>query len=568
MTSTSASPAFRPAFLAGGLPKPGTWTLVALLIAGVFALPVLVVAGFALAPAGESWAHLAETVLWRYVSNTLLLTAGVATGTLIIGVGTAWLVTMTRFPGRRAFEWALFLPLAFPAYILAYTYTGMLDYAGPVQTALRETFGWSRGDYWFPGIRSLGGAVSLLSLVLYPYVYMLARTAFLEQSVCVIELSRTLGCTAWQSFRRVALPLARPAIAAGVALALMETLGDFGTVQYFAVDTFTTGIFRTWLGLGDVTAAGQMAAVLLVFVFAALMLERWSRGQARFHHTTGRYRPLPGYRLTGAQRWLASAVCFVPVFLGFLLPGSQLLAWFVEIGPGGLNARFFGLLGNSVGVAAAAAVLAVLLGLVLAYAARLSGGAVARTATRIASLGYAIPGPVVAVGVIVPFAWLDNSIDAWMRAQFGLSTGLILSGTLAALVFAYLVRFLAVSLNTIDSSLAKVTPAMDDAARALGSSALGTLARVHIPILRAGLLTAAMLVFVDVLKELPATLILRPFNFDTLAVRAFELASDEQLAATSLPALAIVCAGLIPVVVLSRAIGRSRPGQAAGEWRP
>jgi iron(III) transport system permease protein len=516
---------------------------------------------FVLTPASDVWSHLVDTVLVRYVTNTAILVVGVGIGAFVIGVATAWLVTMCDFPGRKVFEWALFLPMAVPAYVLAYTYTGMLDYAGPVQTALRDTFEWSRADYWFPEVRSVGGAVAMLSLVLYPYVYLLGRAAFLEQSVCVIEVSRTLGCSPWRSFRRVALPLARPALATGVALAVMETLGDFGTVEYFAVDTFTTGIFRTWFGLGDPAAAAQLAAILLIFVFAALYVERRSRGGAAYHHTSTRYRPLKPFHLKGRRAVFACLACATPVFFGFALPAGQLSVWAVDTAAETLNWNFVELILNTIMVAGLAAAMAVLIALGLGYGLRLGETPLVRAATRVASMGYAVPGSVVAVGVLLPFAWIDNTIDGWARETLGFSTGLLLSGTLVALVFAYLVRFLAVSFNTVEASLGNITPNMDRAARSLGKTPLQTVTRVHVPIMWGSLLTAGMLVFVDVMKELPATLIMRPFNFNTLAVRAFELASDERLAESSGPALAIVAVGILPVIFLSLAISRSRPGQ-------
>jgi iron(III) transport system permease protein len=539
---------------------PSPWRAGVILTALVLALPVLTVFGFVFQPAGEVWRHLADTVLKDYVLNTLVLLIGVGLGTLFGGVASAWLCSMCQFPGRRVFEWALLLPMAMPAYIIAYTYTGMLDFAGPVQTGLRELFGWSYGDYWFPEIRSLGGAILMLSLVLYPYVYLLARAAFLEQSICVLEVGRTLGAGAWTGFFRIALPLARPAVIAGLSLALMEALADYGTVQYFGVATFTTGIFRTWFGLGDAAAAAQLAALMMSFVFILIVLERWSRRQARYHHTSGRYRHLPRYRLHGWRAAAAFGLCLLPLLLGFLLPAGQLLAWAAQTAERTLDAEFLRLVWHSLGLAAAAAVLAVLLGLFMAYGKRLRGSLGVAAAVRVAGMGYAVPGTVIAVGVLIPFAWIDNRIDAWMRASFDISTGLLLSGTLVALLFAYTVRFLAVSLQTVEAGLGKIRPSMDDAARSLGLPPNQVLARIHMPIMRGSLLTALLLVFVDVLKELPATLILRPFNFNTLAVRAFELASDERLAESATAALTIVLVGIIPVILLSRSITRSRPG--------
>jgi len=534
------------------------WTLTTVVIAALLALPVLTIIAFLFVPAGEVWEHLWATVLQDYVVNSLVLMLGVAVGTGVIGVTTAWLVTLCRFPGRRLFEWALLLPLAMPAYIIAYTYTGLFDFAGPVQSLLRGWTGWGYGDYWFPEIRSLGGAVAMLTLVLYPYVYLLARAAFLEQSVHALDAARMLGCGPWRSFFLVALPAARPAVIAGMTLAQMEALADYGTVQYFGVSTFTTGIFRTWFGLGNSAAAAQLSAMLMFFVFALILLELWARRKQRFHHTGSRSRPLPGYRLPPLRAGLAWLACALPLGLGFALPFGQLLVWSIQTAETTIDKQFWGLVINTVTLATAAAMVALLIALVLAYGKRLRGGLVIAGAVRMAGMGYAIPGTVIAVGVLLPFGWFDNTLDSWTRERLGFSSGLLLSGTLFALMFAYVVRFLSVSLQTVDSGLGKVRRTMDETARTLGYRPGEVLRFVHMPMIRGSLLTALLLVFVDVMKELPATLILRPFNFNTLAVRAFELASDERLMESSAAAVAIVAAGIVPVILLSRSIARSR----------
>jgi iron(III) transport system permease protein len=534
------------------------WSAGIVSVALVLALPVLVIAGFVFVPAGDTWRHLAATVLPDYVTNSLLLMLGVTVGTLIGGVGTAWLTSMCQFPGRGIFEWALLLPMAMPAYIIAYTYTGMLDFAGPVQTSLRGLTGWGHGDYWFPEVRSLGGAALMLSLVLYPYVYLLTRAAFLSQSLCVLDVSRTLGNGPWQTFWRVALPLARPAIAAGLSLALMETLADYGTVQYFGVQTFTTGIFRTWYGLGDPAGAAQLSALLLSFVLVLIALEQSSRRHSRYHQTSQRHQAIRRHRLRGWRAAAAVAFSALPLLFGFLIPAGQLAAWAATIAHTVYDTRFLSLVFHSLGLAAVAALAALVFAVLLAYGKRLHPSSAVRAAVRLAGLGYAVPGTVIAIGVIIPFAWLDNTLDAWLRATFQVSTGLLLSGTLAALLFAYLVRFLAVALQTVEAGLGKIRPSMDEAARSMALGPGQVLRRVHLPMLKGSLITALLLVFVDVLKELPATLILRPFNFNTLAVRAFELASDERLADSAPAALTIVLAGLIPVILLSRSITRSR----------
>ena len=538
------------------------WQPGIVLVALILSIPALVIAGFVFEPSGENWEHLKQTVLPDYLLNSALLTLGVAIGTLAIGVSTAWLTAMCRFPGKRVFVWLLLLPLAMPAYIIAYTYTGMFDFAGPVQTMLREWTGWGYGDYYFPEIRSLGGAITMLSLVLYPYVYLLARAAFLEQSICVLEVSRTLGCGAWCSFYRVALPLARPAIVAGLSLALMETLADYGTVSYFGLGVFTTGIFRTWFGMGDSVAAAKMAGLLLMFVFTLVIIERLSRRQAKYHHTTNKYTQLPQYPLRGGLAVLAFLVCLLPVAAGFLLPAGQLLAWAAQTYQEMVDDSFLRLTLHTVLLGLATALISVMLALFLAYGRRVLKSKQVFASIRIAAIGYAIPGTVIAVGVIIPFAWMDNTLDSFMREHFDVSTGLILSGTLFALMFAYLVRFLAVSLQTVESGLDKIKPSMDDAARSLGMKPRETLFKVHMPLMKGSLLTALLIVFVDVMKELPATLILRPFNFNTLAVRAFELASDERLADSSTAALMIVAVGLLPVIYLSRSISQSRAGSS------
>jgi len=526
--------------------------------------PILAVAVNLFVPKGEIWAHLATTVLPRYVANSLWLMLGVGIGTAVIGVGTAWLVTVTRLPGRRVLEWALLLPLAMPAYVVGYTYTGLLEFAGPVQSGLRAGFGWSRADYWFPEIRSLGGAIFVLTMVLYPYVYLLARAAFTDMSVCALEVSRTLGRSTWATFRTVAVPMARPAIIGGVALALMEALSDFGTVQYFAVDTFTAGIYRTWFGLGEPSAAAQLATILLGFVLVLLVIERRSRGEARFTHASRYYRRLPEFPLGPVARVAGFLACLAPILFGFAVPVLTLVAWILA--PGGMPAdtAFLSLAGASLGFAAVAAAITVGVAVALAYAVRLRPVPWLIAAVRLGTLGYAVPGAVVAVGILLPLAWIDNQVDGFTRRVFGFATGLLLSGTVFALLYAYSVRFLAVAFNAVEASLLRVTPSMDGAARLLGAGTGETLRRVHVPLIGGGILTAGMLVFVDVLKELPATLIMRPFNLDTLAVRTYQLAQDERLAEAGLPALLIVAVGVLPVILLSRAIARSRPGHAQG----
>jgi iron(III) transport system permease protein len=524
----------------------------AVVTASVLSLPVaFVVMASVLAGGGDAWSHIVATSLARYAGNTLLLLIGVACGVVTIGVLCAWLITAYRFPGRDWLEWALMLPLAMPAYVMAYAYTDWLQVTGPLQGALRSFTGWQPREYWFPEIRSLWGAAAVLSFALYPYVYLVARTGFHDLSRSAIEAGRLAGYSAWGAFIRVAVPLARPAIVAGTALALMETLADFGTVSYFAIEVFTTGIFKAWLSMGDAAAAARLSACLLGFVVVVLTVERASRGRAAFHAADPR-KPHRPQRLSGGAAALAFVACAAPVVLGFLLPAVLLglLAWGDRgaISPG----RLLALVGNSFGVAGLTAAVAVALALLMAYGARLERRRFVTAVNRVASLGYAVPGAVIAIGVLVPLGRLDNALAGWLEQVIGVKVGLLLTGTIAALVYAYLVRLLAVALQTTEAGLGRITPSMDEAARSLGTPPGGTLLRVHVPLLAPSLATAALLVFVDVLKELPATFALRPFNFDTLAVEAYNLAKDERLAEAAAPSLVIVLVGLLPVLYVTR----------------
>jgi iron(III) transport system permease protein len=541
------------------LRRPGlrAWNAAAIAIALALAAPLAVVGANIFVAGGDAWAHLASTVLPDYALNSLVLVAFVAVGTTVVGVACAWLVASCEFPGRRTLEWALALPLAMPAYVIAYAYTDALQFAGPVQSALRAAFGWSAGDYWFPEIRSLPGAAAMFVAVLYPYVYLLARVAFLEQSPSLAEAGRTLGLPAWRAFLRVNLPLARPAIAAGAALACMETLADFGTVSYFGVQTFTTGIFRAWLSMGEPVAAAKLSVLLLAFVAILLAVERLARRRARFHDAGSR-RLRARVRLGAGAGAGALAACLAPLAAGFLVPAAMLARLALGGGDGQFGSRFATLALNSFSVASITAAIAVALAVVMAYGARISRSRVSATVNRLAALGYAVPGAVIAIGVLIPAAKLDNLLADALAAATGISVGLVFTGSLAALVYAYLIRFLAVALQSVEAGLARITPAMEDAARSLGLGPAEALARVHLPMMRPSLLTAGLLVFVDVMKELPATFVMRPFNFDTLAVQAYNLAADERLAEASTASLAIVAVGIVPLIVASRRMVREK----------
>ena len=520
--------------------------------------PIIAIGGSMLASDSATvLRHLYDTLLGLYITNSLLLMFGVGILTLVIGVPTAWLTSVCEFPGRKLFVWALLLPLAFPAYIIAYTYTGLLDYYGPVFGLVRYIVGEENfADLYF-SIRSLPGAIVLLSLVLYPYVYLLTRASFLEQSLGFIEVSRTLGYSMRETFLKVAIPLARPAIVAGVSLALMETLADYGTVQFFGVSTFTTGILRAFNSFGDATAAGQLSSMLLCFVGLLIFLEWFSRRKIQYHATKGKSFHQSKIQLRGKHAVLAWLACFLPFFLGFLLPAIVLLKWTLFDAQYDLS-KFAGLVWNSIYLAGLAAIIAVTLAIFLGYAKRNVPTRTVRSCVAVSGLGYAIPGAIIAVGIITPLVWLDHRLIDFFGSYFEINIGLVLSGSIFALLFAYTVRFLAISLNSVQTGLQRIKPSMDYSARALGCRPLGVLKRVHLPVMRASLLTAFLIVFVDVLKELPATLVLRPFNFNTLAVRAYELASDERLIDAALPSLTIVLTGLIPVILLSKSMDRQK----------
>ncbi|KPQ27898.1 MAG: iron(III) transport system permease protein [Marinobacter excellens HL-55] len=535
------------------------WIISALITTAIVVLPVFSVLYLAFFPDENIWPHLIDTTLPRYLTTTLKLMIGVGALTLVIGLATAWTVTMCEFPGRKFFEWALLLPFAVPAYVIAYVYTSLLDYAGPVQKTLREWFGWqSASDYWFPEIRSLEGAILMIGLVLYPYVYLLGRAAFMEQSPSLFAVSRSLGHSALSTFFRVVLPIARPAIAVGLSLVLMETLNDFGTVDFFAVQTLTLGLFDTWMNLGNLGGAAQIASTMLIFVVILVTLERYSRRRQQQFAARDNRDPIHRFTMSFPRQMICLAVCAAPLLFGFIIPGATLGYYAWEYFEESWNPSFIRNTFNSLSLSGTAALTTLLIGVTLAYSRRLHNTRSMQVLMRLSSLGYAMPGAVLAVGVIIPLAGFDNWLDGLMRDYFGFSTGLLLSGSAFALVFAYTVRFLAVSAGSVESALQKITPSMDMASRSLGHTPGKTLVKVHLPMLRGTLVTAALVVFVDCMKELPATLILRPFNYETLATYVYQFASDEMLYQSALPSLIIVLAGIVPIILMSRSISASR----------
>jgi iron(III) transport system permease protein len=535
------------------LPRPDGWTLGALLIGAIVLAPMLSVLWLALTPSENIWPHLMATVLPRYLRTTFEMMLGVGLITAAAGTGAAWLVSVYEFPGRRWMSTALLFPMAIPAYVGAYALVDFLDYAGPLQTALRAAFGWtSARDYWFPEVRDTWPAILVMSAAFYPYVYLLARAAFREQSGCAYEVARALGCGPWGVFRRVGLPLARPAIAVGVTLVLMETVADYGTVSYFSVQTLTTGVFSTWLNGGNAGGAAQIAGVILFLVFALVGVERLSRRNARFHRLSRSARPVEPHRLTGPGAWAASLACFLPFAAGFLLPVG-VMGWHAMRNPQVWLAPGLGqALLSTLWVGGAAAVITVAAALFLVYGVRLSGSALARLALPATTLGYAMPGAVLAVGILIPLAALDHRFADLVLALTGHDPGLLMTGTAGALVLAYVVRFFGIAQGTVDAAFGRVSPNLPLAARSLGRSSGGALSSVYLPLMRGSVATALLMVFVDCVKELPATLLLRPFNFNTLSTRTFELASLEKLGEAAPAALLVMAVGLVAVAVIAR----------------
>lgn len=540
------------------------WQLAALAISVLVLLPILAIVWIAASPTADVWSHLISTVLPRSLTTTLILMACVGIATTIIGIGTAWLVTMCRFPGQRIFDWALLVPLAVPTYIIAFAYVEVLDYTGPIQSSLRSLFGFKTSrDYWFPEIRSLEGTIFVMSLVLYPYVYLTSRASFLIQSATMLDAARTLGASPWRSFFRVALPMARPAAAVGVSLALMECLNDIGAVTFFGVKTLTFSVYDTWLNRSSLAGATQLAIFMLIMVFALLWLERFGRRKQKFHAGNTKQKQPAGFDLTGWKAVAAVLICAVPIGLGFVLPASLLANRALRRMEDLFSPSLLEAVWNSLSLATFAALLTVITSVALAYSLRLRDTPVLRFSVRLASIGYAIPGTVLAIGILIPLASFDNFIDAQMETFFGIDTGLLLLGSGMGLVYAYTVRFLAVSYGQIEGGFAKTSPHLDMAARTLGRNTTQVLTQVHLPIIRPVLLSALLLVFVDCMKELPATILLRPFNFETLATTVFEAASREAFEEAALPSLVIVLVGLLPVIYLARTSATSFRSKAA-----
>ncbi|MGL4225844.1 MAG: ABC transporter permease [Vibrio sp.] len=531
-----------------------TWKMSSFALAILLILPILSIFYSAFGSSGEVFAHLLATVMPTYIFNTSVLTVAVLLLTLLLGVPCAWLIAMCQLPGERWLQWALVLPLAMPAYIIGYLFTDWFDYAGPVQIALRDWTGWQAGSYWFPNIRSLGGASVVLALVLYPYVYLLCRAAFMEQNVTLLQSARLLRCSPWQSFWRISLPLARPAIAVGLSLVAMETIGDFGTVSLFAVNTLTTAVYDTWLGYSSLSAAAKISALMLVVLLLLLSSERYSRRRQKLYQNQFNSHDEYRYTLKGWRLWVALTWCWGLVAIAFIVPLLQLISYSWTYFAQSWTVQFREYALNSFMVSMSAAVIAVLVALITNFYVRLQNNRSSEVLMRLSSLGYAVPGTVLAIGILVPVLALDHLINDIAKLMQWQRPGLIFSGSLFAIVFALVVRFSAVAIGSIESSLSKISPSLDMAARTMGCHANQMLMRVHLPLIRRGALIAGLLVFIESMKELNASILLRPFNFETLATYVYSYASDERLELAALPAILLVLVGLIPLVMVNRSL--------------
>ncbi len=541
--------------------KLSGWQSVAIMLAFLVLVPLAVLFSSFFLPSDGVWRHLIDTVLMELLFNTFWLVAGVGIGTTLLGVSLAWLTGVCDFPGRKLFDWALLLPLSIPPYVMAFVSIGLLDFTGPIQTQLRAWF----GPIWFPKIRSVGGVILVMTLALYPYVYAIARNAFISQGRNTLEVAQSLGHSRFGGFFRATLPIARPAVIAGLMLALMEAIADFGAVSIFNYDTFTTAIYKAWFGFYSLAAAAQLSSFLVLIVFAMLLLAQ----RFRPPYMSPRKNVVHGERikLLGVFRLLAFAYAAMVFAVAFVVPVSQLSLWAINHAPRDFDRRFIEIFGRSLFLGGVSALLVSASALFLAYARRLKGDRITRVAVRLSTLGYALPGSVLAVGIFIPLVWLDRKIIGWGAGLFHLPLGFFLTGTLAAMLLGYLIRFLAVAHGSLDSEMRQIPNSMDEAARSLGLTGKARLKKVYFPMLRGGLLTAATLVFVDVMKEMPITLMTRPFGWDTLSVRIFEMTSEGEWERAALPAIALIVAGLVPVLLLTRLHFRLGPYGRPGKER-
>lgn len=527
------------------------WQFIAWSAGIILTLPLIFLIFESLIPDPDVFDHLWNTVLWDYTYNTFVLIFGVLALSALIALPLGWLVAYCDFPGKKQFEWALMLPLAMPTYIIAYVYTDLLDYAGPIQIWLRNTFGWQNpDDYWFFDIRTLPGAIVMIALVLYPYLFLIFKTALREQSFKLVQASQLMGYSAIQSFFKVSLPLARGSIVAALALIAMETMADFATVNYFAVSTLTTAVYDTWFGYYSLTAAAKISGIMLLFVFMFLSIERFSRRNKAVHERGGVNNDAMLYKLSKSNGFLATSFCCLVLLFAFFIPVSILVSYAISYFDQAFNSEFFLYAWQSLKLASIVSFICVALSLFVVFNQRLSTKSIDLIPGRMASMGYALPGTVLAIAVLLPLSLLDNAVNQFV-GPFMEEPGLIFSGTLVAITLAYVVRFYAISQGTIEASFSRISPSLDMASRSMGKTPGQTLSKIHFPLLRRGMLTAALLIFIECMKELPAALLLRPFDFDTLATHVFQYVSDEQLELASISALFIVLVGLLPLYFIT-----------------
>ena len=527
------------------------WHGIPLFILLFFLAPILIILSSVFADYSENWSHIYEYVLGDYILNSLILVSGVSILVMIIGSLTAWLVTNYQFFGKRFFEWGLILPLAIPPYILAYTFTGLFDSYGTMNEIARSLFNLQQNEMLFPNIRNIYGAIIVFSFTLYPYVYLICRTAFLNQSRSMFEVGRTLGLSQASIFLKLALPLVRPALIAGTMIVAMETLSDFGAVDHFAISTFTTGIFRTWYGMYDLTTAMQLASMLLIFITFCLVIERTSRKNANYSTIGSNFKPTQVTRLSSLGSSVCFFVCFIPIFIGFILPILEILNWSLRFNTSFFNEQFFSISLNTVLLSILSAILCTFIAMIINFSIRYKNSSVIKSINPFLNIGYAVPGLILAVGIVQLFVFLDNNILNSFEGYF-------LTGSLFGLIFAYIIKSYALANSTYEAGYQKISQTIDDSARVLKSTGLNLLFRVHFPILKTSFFTSILLVTSEVVKELPATLILRPFNFETLAVSTYIYASEERMVEAAAPATAIILIGLIPIFFISQMIRASR----------
>ena len=533
-------------------------SLGALFIAAIIAIPILTIFYMALSSEKNIWPHLSSTVLPGYIVTTLIVLFGVGLITLVIGIGLAWIVTVYNFPFRRILEWLCLIPLAMPTYIIAYTYGEIFDYPGFLQSSLRFIFGWqSYKDYWFPDIYSNGGVIFVMSFVLYPYVYLTSRAAFLRQSISLIEVSNTLGYSLTSSFFRIALPMARPAIIIGLILVMMESMNEFAAFEYYGVNTLSVGVYVTWLEKNNLSGAAQIAIFMLIFVFLLMIIERKLRNKRSFVQKNNNTLAINRVQLVGLRAYMVSMICFLPILIGFIFPSIVLLDFIIQRYYEIDIIKYLHLVLNSIYLSSFAAFLTLVISIYLINVSISSNNFIIKLSIGVSRLGYALPGVVLALGIIVPVITVDNFLKGLIGDVFGISMGLIISGTAIGVLYAYIVRFLTIAYGTIESGFSALNPDLGAASRVLGRSRIQTLLGIQLPIIKPALIAAVLLVFVDSMKELPATLLLRPFNFDTLATHVYTYASLSALEDAALPAMTIVAVGIVPIIFINRVLMRS-----------